>query len=51
MTSGRDIDEQTKRQIQKLREAGLSVREVARAALVATSTVQRVLHQRSETSK
>lgn len=42
-TSGRDIDEQTRRQIQKLRDAGLSVREVAKAERVSPTTVQKIL--------
>ena len=42
-TSGRDTDEQTRRQIKKLRDAGLSVREVAKAEQVSTTTVQKIL--------
>ena len=45
-TSGRETDEQTKRQIKKLRDAGLSVREIAREQRVSPPTVQKILRKR-----
>lgn len=46
--SGKAIDEQTRRQIQKLRDAGVSVRETAKAMLVSPKTVQRLTQKKSE---
>ncbi len=40
-TSGRPIDESTKRQIVRLREIGLSIRETAKALRLDPSTVLR----------
>ena len=42
MAQGKPIDEQTRKQIEKLRDRGLSLRDTARAARVSTATVMRV---------
>lgn len=42
-TPGRETDEQTRQRIQRLREAGLSVRQVARETDTSTRTVQKYL--------
>ncbi len=46
-TSGRKIDEQTQRQIVKLREINRSIRDVAKITQTSTRTVQKYLRQRS----
>jgi DNA invertase Pin-like site-specific DNA recombinase len=45
-TSGRPVDNQTRQQIQRLRENGVSVRETARAARVSAPTVQKIFRKR-----
>lgn len=48
--SGKQIDDQTRRQIVRLRASGVSVRETAKAALVSPKTVQRVVPKKSATT-
>lgn len=42
-TSGREIDERDRQRIQRLRQAGLSIRQVAKAERVCAKTVQKIL--------
>ena len=43
MAQGKPIDEQTRKQIEKLRDRGVSIRETAKAAGVSAMTVQRIV--------
>ena len=40
-TSGKPLDNQTRQQIVRLREQGVSVRETAKATMTSTRTVQK----------
>lgn len=44
--SGRKLDERTRREVVRLREAGLSIRQTAHAAFVSVPTVQKILGKR-----
>jgi len=46
-TSGRDITEQDRERIRRLREAGLSIRQIAKEERVSTTTVQKNLKETS----
>lgn len=44
-TSGRDITEQERERIRRLREAGLSIRQIAKEERVSPTTVQKNLKE------
>ena len=44
-TSGKSIDDRDRERIRKLREQGVSVRQVASAMLVSPTTVQKILKE------
>lgn len=42
-TSGKNLSNQDRDRVRKLREAGLSIREIARAQMLSKNTVQKIL--------